>query len=228
MNAQDENLSVETQTAKMVADFTALVYSPAWISKTELSTHALDIVAQLLCKAGHDVGTVAYGRLHGEYRDLDGSRTGETYPINSDCPLKALAPDGKNNYRATEWLEVLYRRIRSFLTSGVEPTIAEKEILRMVLDSRPLPLIMLTSDGDSLRECDHGGSHTRDSHTLSSSAVGIHDCCHGFIDRRQISMSMDVLICRACYLRIPIPRSVKTYGDLRQYITETLGEIVYR
>ena len=149
--------------------------------------------------------------------------TGETYSINSFCPYTVLGQGGKNHFRATGWLDQLL-----YLASkkGERELILERirdEIERSV----PLKPIRLTAEGDMLREypppinSDYFTDHTRDDRELGGTA-GVHDICGGWVDRVQTTKTHDALLCRRCHLRVPFPKEIKTYGELRQAMSSKL------
>lgn len=63
--------------------------------------------------------------------------------------------------------------------------------------------------------------HTADKDKLSC-CIGLHKTCIGWVDIRKTTPTHNVILCRACGLRITIPNDVKTYGDLRKYINTKL------
>ena len=80
--------------------------------------------------------------------------------------------------------------------------------------------IILTSFGETLlgyQGNDEGG----DERKLNYYSL-VHDVCGGFIDIRKISTTHNAIICRLCYLRVVIPASLETYGELRAYLVETV------
>jgi hypothetical protein len=48
--------------------------------------------------------------------------------------------------------------------------------------------------------------------------VGIHDVCSGYVNLKLSSEKCNVLLCRTCFLRIPVPVTVENYGELRDYL----------
>jgi hypothetical protein len=56
---------------------------------------------------------------------------------------------------------------------------------------------------------------TEDIHKLGGD---IHKYCGGETSFHQISASQQVLSCKRCNLRIPLPLNLLTYGDLREYL----------
>ena len=75
-------------------------------------------------------------------------------------------------------------------------------------DDHPLEPITLNGFGEKL--CEHFVSrHRRDDEKLSDIyPIGIHAICDGFLDFRPVSDSHNIILCRDCGLRIPIPKSI--------------------
>ncbi len=78
--------------------------------------------------------------------------------------------------------------------------------------------IVLTSFGETLRG--YPGSNAGDEGKLGS-CIGVHDVCDGWVDIKEISTTHNAIVCRGCSLRIVVPASLKTYGELRTYLMET-------
>jgi hypothetical protein len=101
------------------------------------------------------------------------------------------------------------------------------EAIRKVI---PLEPIKLTPYGDMLCEEDirvqvnnpdfvlHA-KHIQDSDLLRYSSIGKHQRCGSILDLRDVSESYNVITCRSCYLRLPITKEIKTYGELREATT---------
>jgi len=158
----------------------------------------------------------------GDYLEQDGSRTGEKFSINSLCPFKATYGEGdQNHFPATKWLDCAVQEVTSQATEQDDLiTAIAVEIERSV----PLEPVKLTAEGDLLREypSPHSGfiDHTRDDGELSS-CVGLHKRCNGWVDRRDATETHDALSCRSCNMRVLFPKSVKTYGELREALAAT-------
>jgi len=45
-------------------------------------------------------------------------------------------------------------------------------------------------------------------------SVSIHNTCNGFVDLMQTSEEFQTFVCRSCGLRVVIPISCRTYGDV--------------
>lgn len=193
-----------------------------WNEVKTLSAAEVQILFDTVSAAGFKPQKVVAGRLVGNYRDQDGSSTGETYPINSLCAFKVVNEEGGDHYFATGWLDCALRRVAMKKDEGREKLIevVAAEIERSV----PLEPVQLTPEGDLLREyppstlafgLEYFVKHTRDENDLGS-CVGVHEFCDGWMDRRRATKTHDAIVCRRCHLRVPFPVSVKTYGDLRQ------------
>ena len=207
----------------LIASFVDLAQRHTWSEVKELHLDEAKILFEIVSAAGFEPTEVVPGKLRGDYRDQDGSATGETYSINSFCPYTVLGQGGKNHFRATGWLDQLL-----YLASkkGERELILERirdEIERSV----PLKPIRLTAEGDMLREypppinSDYFTDHTRDDRELGGTA-GVHDICGGWVDRVQTTRTHDALLCRRCHLRVPFPKEIKTYGELRQAMSSKL------
>ena len=48
--------------------------------------------------------------------------------------------------------------------------------------------------------------------------AGIHEHCHGRVEYRQISEHGYALICRGCFIRLPLPPGFKSYRELYDYM----------
>ena len=75
--------------------------------------------------------------------------------------------------------------------------------------------IKITRLGETLLP--YPGSDKFDEDGKLSTCIGLHAVCKGFVDAFPISESHNVLLCRHCGLRVPIPRTVETYKQLNEY-----------
>ncbi len=205
-------------TTEIATAFVDLALKHDWNTVKELPACEVEILFAAVSAAGFEPEKVVPGKLFGNYRDQDGSSTGETYPINSSCPYRVINREGENHYHATEWLDSALRYAQEKKDRQYLVEVIAREIERSV----PLKPIQLTSDDDLLREYPPSGSysvnHTRDDRDLGS-CVGVHDYCNGWVDRRRATKTHDALVCRACHLRILFPKEIKIYGELRQYLS---------
>ncbi len=48
--------------------------------------------------------------------------------------------------------------------------------------------------------------------------LGDHEVCGGSFQLRTTTASTQILLCGECYLRVEFPRTVKTYGQLREHL----------
>src|SRR3989344_78869 len=196
-----------------------------WGDVETLPADELQVLFDTVSVAGLDPATVVPGKLVGNYRDQDGSSTGETYPINGLCPFKVVGREGSDHYFATGWLHWALPRVVYGSSRKREDRDALIEAMTAEIErSVPLDPIKLTPEGDLLREyppsligfgLEYFVDHTRDDRRLDSCA-GIHAYCNCWMDRRSATATHDAIVCRGCHLRVLFPKEVKTYGDLRQ------------
>lgn len=213
-------------TAAVASRFVDLALGRNWargVIETEgLSDDEVGVLFEIVKAAGFEAGGIVPGWLRGSYLDQDGSKTGETYPINSICPFKVVDQGGSDLYSATGWLDCALQLVIGH--SGREEREQLVEMLGEEIErSIPLQPIQLTPEGDLLREyppserlsSPYFVDHTRDDHKLLS-CVGVHMYCGGWMDRHASTAKYDVIVCRHCHLRVLFPKEVKTYGELRQ------------
>ena len=80
--------------------------------------------------------------------------------------------------------------------------------------------IALTNFGETLLEYPFVESPYTEGYTDESelsTCVGIHGICNGWVDIKEISITHNALVCRYCNLRIVIPKTINTYGKLREF-----------
>lgn len=196
-----------------------------WDDVKTLPADEVQVLFETVSAAGFNPKRVVLGKLRGDYLDQDGSRTGETYPINSLCPFKVINQKGEGHYFATGWLDCALRRaVYSSMRQAEDREKLIKAMTEEIKRSVPLAPIQLTPEGDVLREyppstvlsgLEYFVDHTRDNKEISC-CVGIHDHCDCWMDRRGATETHDAIICRGCHLRVLFPKEVKTYGDLRK------------
>ena len=61
---------------------------------------------------------------------------------------------------------------------------------------------------------------TDESELLPGGCIGIHDTCRGWVDLRVVSYTHWALVCRLCKLRVVVPNSLETFGELRGYLND--------
>lgn len=83
--------------------------------------------------------------------------------------------------------------------------------------------IQLTGFGEMMIAKDSSGITKMDGNILpkANCTIGVHEFCRGWIDRQRIAPLYDVVLCRACGLRLAIPNTISTYGQLREFINNT-------
>lgn len=213
----------------VAASFVELVMKYDWKNSVELPEDEVKVLLDTVTAAGFDPKKVVFGKLVGDYRDQDGSATGETYPINSLCPYKVIGQGGGVSYHATGWLDQALRRVLYGARRQEDRSEFVEAITTEIRRSVPLEPIQFTVDGDLLREYPPSGdyfvNHTRDDQQLDSCA-GVHDYCRGWVDRGRATKTHDALICRSCHLRILFPKEIKTYGELRGFFKAKIGQVV--
>jgi hypothetical protein len=213
------------QMAEIAASFVDLALKHDWRQITELPADELQIIFEIVSAAGFEPTQVVPGKLVGNYLDQDGSRTGDTYPINSSCPYKILGRNGNDHYRATGWLDCALSLARRGVSREERVQAIQREIERSI----PLEPIKLNVEGDTLREYPSSSyhyfvDHTRDSQELGG-CIGVHDYCNGFMDRSGATKTHDAIVCRRCHLRILFPKEVKTYGELRMALASKVVQV---
>ncbi len=205
-----------------------------WKEVEEMSENGIRIIFDVFTAAGFKPKQIVFGKLRGKYMRQGNEETGETYPINQSCPMKVIGQDGNDDFRATGWLDCLFRVANNKwpftpltplnMTCDKVADAVEAEIKRSV----PLEPIRLTVEWDILEEyppkiSDHTYfvNHTKDDKELKD-CVGIHTYCGGWVDRRQATKDQDCLLCRECHLRVLFPEEIKTYGELREFLRRKL------
>jgi hypothetical protein len=181
-----------------------------------LSDEKRRTLCEVVCAAGwENTADVINKELHGNYRDQDGSATGETYPINGFLPYAAVDEKGNPNHGATIWLNNMARDVSNKRSSEDVANWLEGKIV----ESRPLDPIQLNKEGDFLKEYPPSpcGTHTRDDTNLMS-CIGVHAYCNSYMDRRRATKNKDAINCRGCNLRVLFPSELQTYGELRAYL----------
>lgn len=199
-----------------------------WNGTVRLSDEEIQVFLQTVQSAGFEATSVVEGKLLGNYRDCDGSYTGQTYVVNEKCPYKVIGVDAKSDYRATAWLDSLFGRVRGMAANSASREQIIENVQVKIEQSIPLEPIQLTLENDLLLEYppqSHGAfpEHSRDENKLSS-CVGVHACCGSWVDRHHSSTTHDALVCRGCFLRVVFPVEIQTYGELRAYMTRKLEQ----
>lgn len=221
----------ETSVASRFVDL-ALKHKNDWANIKELPGDEMQILLDTVSAAGFKPKAVIHKKLVGQYRDQDGN-TGETYPINELCPIKVVNKSGGSNYLATGWLDCLLRQVvfganqmSDSLNKLVEAVTFEIE------RSIPLLAIKLTRENDFLQEPNpplgHGHleylvDHTKDKDSLYRNYIGLHAVCGNSLERKPGSETHSVITCNGCFLRIPFPKEIGTYGELRHYLETRLS-----
>lgn len=196
-----------------------------------LNKQEINILLEIVLAAGFNAKNVVSGKLSGHYLDQDNEPTANTYPINVLLPYKVIDIEGNDYVFATGWLDCLY--CHTALLHSISRENKIKNVAKEILRSCPLEPIMLNNDGDLLTEpkprpngstmSNYLVDHINDQDVLSM-GVGIHDFCGGAIHRFKSTEDQDTLVCQQCSLRVIFPKSINTYGELREYLDKKLSK----
>lgn len=203
----------------------ALKYKHYWVKIEELPDDEMQILLDTVSAAGFKPKAVVFKKLVGQYCDQDGQV----------CPIKVINPNDSDNYLATGWLDCLLRQV---LFGANQMSDSLNKLVETVTfeigRSIPLLPIKLTRENDFLQEPDpplgHGHlkylvNHTKDEDSLYSSYIGRHAVCGNSLERRPGSETHSVIICNSCFLRVPFPKEIATYGKLRHSLETKLNTI---
>jgi hypothetical protein len=203
----------------------ALRYSD-WnkVKVEDLHGDEVSIFLETIRAAGFGDVKIIMGKLVGRERDCDGRYSGETWQINETCPYKVTSSEGVDHHPASVWLNGLMGVVKSSTQQDLNLQQIIERVQLEIERSVPLKPIQLSDVGDFLLEYPPSNTmtfpdHSKDDNKLSS-CVGIHEHCHGWVDRKRTSKTHDVLVCRSCFLRIVFPAEIKTYGELRIYMNK--------
>lgn len=220
------------QPASLALRFVELALRPnIWKEAAQLPEEDVKTLFEVVTAAGFEPEAVVFGKLRGDYREQDGSSTGETYPINGVCHYKVVG-EGGDNYLATGWLDCA---VREALEGAGRFNRSSKEIAKTIQEeieqSMPLTPVQITPEGDMLLEYpprlsfgaqEYFVEHSRDEDECDDCA-GIHKFCGGWVDRKRATATHDSLNCRSCRMRVLFPREIKTYGQLREALSAKLA-----
>lgn len=203
-----------------IADaFVSLALNRVWSGVKELPEAQEKILFETVIAAGHEAKTVMPGRLYGGVY-------GDIYEINSTCPYKVVHKNKGDDRFATGWLDSLLQLVRRWRHEGHKKVV---EAVRIEIErSIPFRPIQLTAGGDMLREYPPAlprgkylVEHTRDEHRLVAN-VGMHVDC-GFVNHiKDTETQENFLFCKQCCLKIAFPNTVKTFGELREFLLSTI------
>ena len=90
--------------------------------------------------------------------------------------------------------------------------------------SEPLPPIKVTLDGDEFSPALDFVVIKTEGHAIpvDGSFAGRHVTCGGMVYLRPTTALHQALVCGGCFLRVVVPRSVKTFTDLRTHAPHLL------
>jgi hypothetical protein len=228
-----------------VSELVDLVYERNdWgTDELELKVDEISVLFSVVCHAGFEPEAVVPGLIRPIDRDDDGSALGYGPAINPHCRHKVVCENGRDNEIATGWLDAIVGNILTttgFAVYGEHRQqcreAAINMVAKMVEESVPLKPIQLNALGDYLCEPNpnyrstFGSSvffaqHTRDTSELPvGNNIGVHGICSGRFGRHRTTKDFDAIVCPVCCLRVSIPASIGTYGDLRRHRSILLVE----
>lgn len=76
-------------------------------------------------------------------------------------------------------------------------------------------LLQITQARDMLR-CYPGGN--MNDNTSLAHCFAVHHVCDGFVDLKPTTFTSNAIICRCCNLRIVIPNTIETFGQLKKLL----------
>jgi hypothetical protein len=79
--------------------------------------------------------------------------------------------------------------------------------------------IQITKYGETLIA--YPKSDMEDSRILAH-CFAVHYVCNGFLDLHPITSEHNAITCRVCNLRIVIPNTIETFGELRKYFARKI------
>lgn len=139
---------------------------------------------------------------------------------------------------ATKWFEQLVRGVVSDVTCGRYcKNSGETRVMTWgwefvdeeVTRAHPFKPIPLTDIGDAMGEVwptprgdDFFVTHRRDTNAISQELFGVHMICRGTMKCGPATPTHNALWCTKCYLRVPFPRTIGTYGELRVHFEGAL------
>lgn len=183
-----------------------------------------DLITLLRFVGYEGVTAVQAGVITTPERDEGGDPTGRELPANTISNL--VVYDGESiNRSATFWLNSLWgtsgpNRMVAWRSGEINQTWVD-EVSASIERSIQLRPIVVSELGErllELRDGIHGdsvyGVHSND---ITKLHTCVHDICGGVMGVKPVSLTHQVLICRGCSLRVILPTTIKTYGDLRQY-----------
>lgn len=122
----------------------------------------------------------------------------------------------EGNIEPTLWLEALYCKFMGELSDNDRESVLAKLRMQLLNTVAPFKPVVVTEFGDRIFEWPsedfvHFGEDT------SLDSTFYHGICGQRVDFCRISDSHNALTCSRCYLRVPIPKSLISIGDLRHH-----------
>ena len=194
---------------------------PALRHNKSLGQGELQAMFDLVSCAGFNPTQIVEGQI---FEDVPDSTRKD--PVNRSCMYKVVTGEEDNSF-ATGWLDnMLCYALDSYNQEGLHSKLYEQ-----LIKSTPLYPIRLTKEGDLLIESTPNVNwrdirpylvaHTKDEDKIG---VSIHGYCYGRLDYKRTTETQRTLFCRECNFRIALPLEIKTYGELRAYMLESLSQ----
>lgn len=214
--------------AARFVDF-VIKHADRWEHGVRLDLPELLGITALLVNAGFAHKKIVEGKLV-YHPGRSKQKVLHSNPVNQLCPFYVVRTDNKPDYFATGWLDCAFRKVLyGHRWKGEERDELVRVILSEVHRSTPFRPITLPNDGGELHEFPptphcvglrYFVEHTRDRHQASG-CVGIHVPCGGYIHRYAATNTQDILGCQKCSNRAYIPKTARTYGDIREAFSPT-------
>ena len=189
------------------------------------------IIEKVVELAGYEVKRLELGKLVHQYRSEGNNHS---FIVNKSCPFIVVNQEGINDPIATARLDSIFSLATALRVSENDRVEKEMLLLKELKQMLPIQPIHLTADGDILMDqpspivllsdrFEFPVYVIQDEDEISSSVAGIHKYCGGIIECMQVTEKHKALVCRKCHLRILTPKEINTYGELREYMEESLS-----
>ena len=174
------------------------------------SPKRLKLTRQLVEAAGYEIVVFEPGNVHG--RNITGPDESESYVANPITKLRVCSHD--DNTEPSIWLEQLTSRLSGVIRHQGREAAAEK-LTESLSKPGPFKPVVISKFGETICETfSQNLTHSGDDHSLS---LVTHMVCQCYVDLKSVSPSHNALVCRGCHMRVVIPKSLATVGDLRHY-----------
>ncbi len=192
-------------------DFVDLAMKYDWRETEKIEDQEIQVIFDTVDAAGFNPGQIVPGKL--VYQGTNPCVINEYFKFQ-------VIRRNKPHYFATGWADCAVRRVVFGSKKKESHNRLVEVISQEIENSIPLLPIQITPEKDMLREPNpkmpligfrYFVKHTREDDIISTGCVGVHENCNGIIQR----VSETMICCTKCGLKVLIPISVRTYGDLR-------------